>query len=68
MSKPKVTVKWNKNALRDAVNEAVDDFLENTGVEYECPECCSPIVLKIGQNVCDTCGFVINAEKGEVEL
>lgn len=63
-----VKFEFDDDNLKRAVQDAFDDYVDNEGVDYECPGCGSSIVIKTGENVCPDCGFVINVEKGELQL
>lgn len=63
-----IKLELDENAIRDLVQDAFEEQLANTGVDYECPECGAPLVLTTGSNACPKCGFIIEAVPGELEL
>lgn len=64
----KFKVEINEQALRETVQEAFEKHIRDEGVEYTCPGCGRKLVIRLGENLCPSCGFAINAEAGELEL
>lgn len=60
-------LEFDETALRSAVQDAFDDYVDNEGVDYECPGCGCALTVRTGDNRCPECGFVIVVEKGQLQ-
>lgn len=54
-------------AVRRVAQEAFDHKVDVEGVEMECPGCGHPFVVSTGDNVCPSCGFHVNVNKGKLK-
>lgn len=68
MSRSNFKVEFDSEALKRAMLETAEKFVEEEGIEYECPECGTSYKIKTGENPCPSCGFVIVVGMGEPEL
>lgn len=62
-----IKVDLNIDGIKEAVNEAVSDYVQSGELEYDCPDCGKPIKITGRTNTCE-CGFVLTVELGELEL